>query len=82
MVIPGSHRKYNLLVHGYPKNWSGPINKAYHAIQLPGNGVNELLSNRVHLEMEPGDTVFFHPLLIHGSGANLTDRNRRSISVH
>ena len=32
--------------------------------------------------MDPGDTVFFHPLLIHGSGANLTERNRRSISVH
>ena len=23
---------------------------------------------RVHLHMEKGDTVFFHPLLIHGSG--------------
>jgi len=27
---------------------------------------------RVHLEMEQGDTVFFHPLLIHGSGMNQT----------
>jgi phytanoyl-CoA hydroxylase len=23
---------------------------------------------RVHLHMEKGDTVFFHPLLVHGSG--------------
>jgi len=45
-------------------------------------GINRLLSRRVHLEMDPGDTVFFHPLLIHGSGANLSERNRRSISVH
>lgn len=26
----------------------------------------------VYLEMNKGDTVFFHPLLIHGSGPNLT----------
>ncbi len=28
----------------------------------------------VYLDMEIGDTVFFHPLLIHGSGANLVRR--------
>ena len=27
-------------------------------------------AERVHLEMWTGDTVFFHPLLIHGSGMN------------
>ena len=32
---------------------------------------------RVHLEMEAGDTVFFHPLLIHGSGMNRTDGFRK-----
>ena len=37
---------------------------------------------RVHIEMEPGDTVFFHPLLVHGSGRNLTNECRRSISTH
>ena len=31
----------------------------------------------VHLEMEAGDTVFFHPLLIHGSGTNRTNRFRK-----
>ena len=25
---------------------------------------------RVWVEMDAGDTVFFHPILIHGSGAN------------
>lgn len=44
--------------------------------------INEILRHRVHLEMEPGDTVFFHPLLFHASGANLTHHSRRSISVH
>lgn len=37
---------------------------------------------RVHLEMEAGDTVFFHPLLIHGSGANRTKGYRKAISCH
>lgn len=32
---------------------------------------------RVHLEMEKGDTVFFHPLLIHGSGMNQTKGFRK-----
>ena len=27
----------------------------------------------VYLEMQPGDTVFSHPPLIHGSGANMTN---------
>lgn len=31
----------------------------------------------LHLEMNAGDTVFFHPLLIHGSGANHTNRFRK-----
>ncbi len=32
---------------------------------------------RVHLEMQAGDTVFFHPLLIHGSGRNRTKGFRK-----
>ena len=36
----------------------------------------------IHLEMERGDTVFFHPLLIHGSGANRTMGFRKAISCH
>lgn len=37
---------------------------------------------RLHLEMEAGDTVFFHPLLIHGSGMNRTQGFRKAISCH
>ena len=36
-------------------------------------------SPRVHLEMGPGDTVFFHPLLIHGSGMNRTNGFRKVV---
>lgn len=30
---------------------------------------------KVFLEMDKGDTVFFHPLLFHGSGINKTQVN-------
>lgn len=33
----------------------------------------------LHLEMNGGDTVFFHPLLVHGSGANRTEGFRKVI---
>lgn len=38
--------------------------------------------DRVHIEMDPGDTLIFHPLLIHGSGANRTTGFRKAISCH
>ena len=28
---------------------------------------------KAYLEMDIGDTVFFHPILLHGSGANSTN---------
>ena len=37
---------------------------------------------RVHVIMEKGDTVFFHPLLIHGSGRNKSQGFRKAISCH
>ena len=36
----------------------------------------------VDLEMDKGDTVFFHPILVHGSGPNVTDGFRKAISCH
>ncbi|XP_060601683.1 phytanoyl-CoA dioxygenase, peroxisomal-like [Ruditapes philippinarum] len=75
VVLPGTH-KGELLQHDYPE-WEGGVNKMYH-------GVRDYNPNmpRVHLEMEAGDTVFFHPLLIHGSGANRTKGFRKAISCH
>ena len=32
--------------------------------------------------MERGDTIFFHPTLIHGSGINRTTGFRKAISCH
>jgi len=75
VVCPGTHTG-TLLAHEYPK-WEGGVNKMYHGIQDYDSGME-----RIHLEMEAGDTVFFHPLLIHGSGANRTTGYRKAISCH
>jgi phytanoyl-CoA hydroxylase len=55
------------------------VNAMYHGIQ----GVkNDQKYEYVYCEMNPGDTLLFHPLLIHGSGANLTTSYRKAISCH
>ena len=73
VVCPGSH-KGSLHQHDYPEG--GAVNGMYHGIR----GVED--EPRVPLHMEPGDTVFFHPLLIHGSGSNFSGRFRKAISCH
>ncbi|XP_066489708.1 phytanoyl-CoA dioxygenase, peroxisomal [Tiliqua scincoides] len=75
VVLPGTH-KGSLKQHDYPE-WEGGVNKMYH-------GVRDYDKNapRIHLVMEKGDTVFFHPLLIHGSGMNRTEGFRKAISCH
>jgi len=73
VVLPESHRG-ELLKHGNP-DWEN-LNTGYF-------GVTDVKTDeRVHLEMNPGDTVFFHPILIHGSGRNRTQGYRRAISAH
>ncbi|KAE8745082.1 hypothetical protein FOCC_FOCC008258 [Frankliniella occidentalis] len=73
-VLPGTH-KGSLQKHDYP-NWEGGVNKAYHGVL----GHDDF--PKVMLPMHKGDTVFFHPLLIHGSGPNLTKGFRKAISCH
>jgi phytanoyl-CoA hydroxylase len=72
-VIPGSHLG-ELFEHGDP-DWD-EVNFGFFAAQ----GVD--VDARVHVEMEPGDTLLFHPLLVHGSGRNRSKGFRRAISVH
>ncbi|KAJ9582219.1 hypothetical protein L9F63_003429, partial [Diploptera punctata] len=74
VVIPGSH-KGDLLPHDYPK-WDQGVNKAFHSVE--GFEDHPLIS----LKMEKGDTVFFHPILIHGSGVNITKQMEEAISCH
>jgi len=73
VVIPGSH-KGKLLPHGYPKQQA--VNKAFHQVE----GFEDYPV--VPLPMEKGDTVFFHPILVHGSGINKTKGFRKAISCH
>lgn len=77
VVIPGTH-KGELIAHEYPK-WEGGVNKMYYGIQ---NMTDEMRAKLVYLEMNTGDTVLFHPILIHGSGANRTQGFRKAISCH
>jgi phytanoyl-CoA hydroxylase len=72
-AIPGSHRGA-LFDHGNP-DWDY-LNAGFY-------GIAELDdSKRVHLDMQPGETLLFHPLLIHGSGRNRSKNFRRAISTH
>ena len=75
VVVPGTHRG-ELLEHGNPD--IEHLNMGY----FGARGIDDEIEKRVHLEMEPGDTVFFHPVLIHGSGRNRTQHFRRAISAH
>ncbi|KAM5172621.1 phytanoyl-CoA dioxygenase, peroxisomal-like [Mantella aurantiaca] len=75
VVIPGTH-KDELKQHDYPE-WEGGVNKMYHGVRD-----FDINAPRVHLAMEKGDTVFFHPLLVHGSGMNKTAGFRKAISCH
>ncbi len=72
-VVPGSHLG-ELRAHGDP-DWDY-VNHAFYGVE----GVDR--AQRVHVEMQPGDTLFFHPLLIHGSGRNRSGNFRRAISAH
>ena len=72
-VIPGSH-KGGLLTHGEPE-WQY-VNAGFFGIQ------DLDLGQREHVPMAAGDTLLFHPLLIHGSGRNRSNTCRRAISAH
>jgi len=75
VVVPGTH-KGELLPHGNPD--FEYLNGGY----FGAKGIATAKAQRIHLEMSPGDTVFFHPLLLHGSGRNRTEGFRRAISAH
>ncbi len=76
VVVPGSHRG-ELRSHENPPEIDD-LNMGY----FGAVDVGEQIEQRLHLEMEPGDTVFFHPVLLHGSGRNRTQHFRRAISAH
>lgn len=70
-VVPGSH-KGRFFAHQYP-DWEGKQNKAYFGIEES----EKYEGKTIFLEMKKGDIVFFHPLLIHGSGKNKSQGYRK-----
>lgn len=76
----GSKSNDPILIEALTKSWlpksQNGVNKMYHGVR----GYDD--HPVVHLSMEKGDTVFFHPILIHGSGANHTQGFRKAISCH
>ena len=76
-VLPGSHKTGVLLEHNYPKDQL--VNKGYLGIHSLTKEDEEKF---VYLDMEPGDTIFFSTLLIHGSGPNKSDKARKACSTH
>lgn len=73
-VVPGSH-KGKLLEHGMP-DWEA-VNYGYFGIKNVDGS-----AERLHVELDPGDGIMFHPLLLHGSGHNRSGRSRLAISAH
>jgi phytanoyl-CoA hydroxylase len=73
-VVPGSHDRG--LIDHETLSWEG-ANAGYWGAK--GVGAHP---DRVHVELEPGDTLFFHPVLLHGSGRNRSAGFRRAISGH
>ncbi|KAF5293623.1 hypothetical protein FQA39_LY03108 [Lamprigera yunnana] len=71
-VVPGSH-KGTLLNHDYPKD-------VKHRVYEKVLGLDEIPT--VNLVLEKGDTIFFHPLLLHGSRQNTTKNFRKTIYCH
>jgi phytanoyl-CoA hydroxylase len=77
-VVPGSHLQQRLHEHGYPEFEDGSLNNSgYFGIMDEA-----VRRGHVHIPMIAGDTLFFHPLLVHGSGVNRSPGFRKAISVH
>ena len=76
-VFMSIHAVFNKTMHekNYCNNVSlqGGVNYQYYGVKNYSPD-----QERVWLEMEAGDTVFFHPLLLHGSGMNRTNGFRKA----
>jgi len=76
VIYPGTH-KGPFLEHVYPE-WEGGVNKAYFGVK----NMPPPEAPKVFATMKAGDIVFFHPLIIHGSGENRSTGYRKSFCCH
>ena len=72
-VIPGSHRG-GVLQHAKDEDVSSLL-----GTKLTADMVDE--SSAIDIELEPGDVSVHHPLTIHGSNANTSEKWRRGGSI-
>ncbi|GIW92074.1 MAG: hypothetical protein KatS3mg110_0115 [Pirellulaceae bacterium] len=73
--VPGSHRWPLLPITGLAGNME--------AIRSVLNDEQwEMFSNPVAVELEAGEATFHHPLMVHGSFENRTDRPRRATVIN
>ncbi|KAI9021895.1 hypothetical protein DFJ74DRAFT_768501 [Hyaloraphidium curvatum] len=63
-------------------DWTAHPNVARVARAFCGPNVKSLDNMLVYVELEPGDAVFFHPYLVHGSGLNKTQNFRKALTTH
>jgi phytanoyl-CoA hydroxylase len=80
VVLPGSH-KAGLRDHSVPKWMVG--NAGFHTVaDMEWKGDDATKSGLQYAEMKAGDTIFFHPFVVHGSGFNNSKQCRKSMTVH
>jgi ectoine hydroxylase-related dioxygenase (phytanoyl-CoA dioxygenase family) len=72
LVLPGSHRFGDLALDPGGTVLGGRDDVA----ELEKSGIAAVTS--VALELSPGDLALWHPFLVHGSGANVSSRDRRA----
>ncbi len=67
-VVPGSHRREIFEHYDDNDNWTGEISDG--DLRKAGAG------DAVSIPMNAGDAILLHPLTVHSSGPNLSDRSR------
>ena len=72
LVLPGSHRFGELALDPGGAVLGGRDD----VVELQAAGIDFAAS--VALELEPGDVALWNPFLVHGSGANVSRRDRRA----
>ncbi|KAL3279775.1 hypothetical protein HHI36_017283 [Cryptolaemus montrouzieri] len=64
-IYPGTHSREQLYEHDYPMGSRTPL---FHGVtDVPTE------ETKIDVMLDKGDTVFFHPLLLHASGPNLSE---------
>jgi ectoine hydroxylase-related dioxygenase (phytanoyl-CoA dioxygenase family) len=72
--VPGSHR-WNLLPR---KDFANDMNKIRKALTREQSEAFKPIA----IELKPGECSFHHPLMVHGSYENLTERSRRAVVLN